>query len=325
MINHHDKKWEQEKEQAREQWDKYYEVKEQNKKSGKRSFPRCENCFKICYLSGHATKVVCQKEPLYYCYKCYNSELEVLDEFKNRRICPNHEECVAFESKSDRTKYNNEDEGWTNYFRDTTKCEYHPEIKLFPEYLGMCYICDEDNPEMQLMQDEREQNLYRAAALFGIRYIQENETDPEKKNLKQGALLDAFYKADTPLQKEVKENKRKAAIAREKALEVFNKIIPENYFWFRKQIEKADEKDQILFEIQLMQEEKTPDEDIKICMGCMNIRPIGNLKHYEGIEWMCSLCFDGIKQMKIIPERNHDFRKLSRGYRQRLKKKQQQQ
>ena len=319
LVKHRDDEWERLKRKAQASWELHHQIKEQNKKN-KDNFPKCENCFKTCYLSGHATKTVCQKEPLHYCYKCYNTELEVLSEYRNRRRCPNHVDCVAFESKSDRKKYNNEDEEWTNYFRDPTTCENHPEIKLVIPDRMLCYICDEDDTDIQLLMDEREQNLYQIAAIVGVKYFQEKEPENIEK---QGAILDAFYMKDTKLQAEVKENKRKWEIARKAAEEVFDTLIPEDYFWIRKKIKELNQLDQMLFEIQKLQEENVNNDEIKVCMGCLNIEPQNALTYDPDLEWICRRCIPGMEKRKLQPEHDNDFSKrISRGYRQRENKRQ---
>jgi hypothetical protein len=316
LINNRDLQWVREVKEAKERWERHHEIRAQNKKE-KNNFPKCENCFKACYLSSHATKLVCQKEPLYYCYKCYNTELEVLDNYRNRRRCPYHENCVAFESKSDRKKYNNEDDEWTDYFRDPTKCPEHPEIKLITPNM-LCYICDEDDTEIELFLDEQEQRQYDIAARVVAKYFQEKE--PEKLE-KQGSTLDAFYMKDTKLQAEVKNNKRKWEESRKNAEGIFEKLIPEEYFWMRKKIKEFNQEDQILYEIQQLLEVGRDREEIKICMGCLNVAYQGELLFHPDQEWICKRCSPGVEHRMIQPEHDKDWNnRASRGYRQRENK-----
>ena len=208
-------------------------AKQHNK--NKNNFPICESCNRTCYLSSHATKTVCQKDNLHLCTNCYDN-LPLLDDQHNRRTCPNHDKCVTFESITDRRRFNNEDEEWTDYFRDTSRCRYHPNIKLFGEYESFCTICDKDDSAVTLFLDNRRKALYNIAGIVASKWLKQNK--PEEEGWKSEAIKHAFHRNDTKLQSEVKDREREwdkekriATANLERILEVQG--IPPTYTWIR--------------------------------------------------------------------------------------------
>ncbi len=177
----------------------------------KNSFPICEHCNDVCYRSSRATKSVCQKNKLNLCYDCYE-ELELLDEFYNRRKCPNHPKCIAFESLTDRKRYNNTD-FQEDYFRDFTKCLIHEDqiLIVIPTEGSFCPICHEDQDPIKIHKNLEERKDYQkarewaciwAASNYG-RKDQLGRYTPEYRQA-CGAFKHIFYVPDGPALKKHK-------------------------------------------------------------------------------------------------------------------------
>jgi hypothetical protein len=261
-------------------------------KNNPKEFPLCENCNKKCFLSNHATKIVCIKSTLNYCNYCFNNHLEVLDEFENRRKCPNHERCIAFESKSDRKRWNNDDFE-IDYFADPTKCPEHQDITLIGEYEKWCMICDADMEEVQLRKDENTANLYNAAMIVGVHFMRQKYPG---ELYYEGAIMDAFYKAKTRTQikaeedkkkneKRIEEWRKKEEAAIKNFEQIMEKWVPEQCTFLRKKIEER--KEQIIFEITRHEQE---DQEPIICYGCLSVEPKNNIKVHKGWGPMCPRC-----------------------------------
>jgi hypothetical protein len=261
-------------------------------KNNPREFPICENCGKKCFLSNHATKIVCVKSTLNYCNYCFNNHLELLDDMENRRKCPNHERCIAFESKSDRKRWNNDDFE-IDYFADPNKCPEHQDIELIGEYEKWCMICDADMEEVQLRKDENTANLYNAAMIVGV-YFTRRKYPGELYY--EGAMMDAFYKARTKTQikaeKDKNENEKRIEEWRKKeeaAIKTFDQIlerwVPEECTFLRNKI--GERRDQIIFEITRHEQ---PDQEPIICCGCLSVEPRNDIKTHRKWGPMCSRC-----------------------------------
>jgi hypothetical protein len=336
MIANHDKKWEQEKREAQESWAKYWSdmenTKKYNKTKGKNEFPKCEVCFKFAFLSGHATKVVCEKQPLNYCYTCYN-KLPVLDEHDNRRLCPNHHKCVAFESLADRKRWKSEEEEFSDYFREKeTRCKKHPNIELIGPYDGACRICDKDKPIIEERVHQNLQFWYKVGGWVAAEWARTREAPeepdfPVKRN-PMGEMHRVFVLEDSPIQKETKKNVWKAKSAKEKAEkeleEIFARDIPENYFWLRKKLK--ENQDQTLYAIQqsreVLDKERGSVDPLRICFGCRDIGYDEEIRNFPNLEWLCKSCYEHPDLIYIKPEHDKDYGKLlSRGARKRQQKK----
>src|SRR6185295_8493494 len=273
MVRENNVEWDIQKATAKANWEKHWRTKEWNKKRNhKTTPPKCENCYKACYLSGHATKVCCQRDVLNYCTKCYNDVLEELEPVFNRRRCPNHEECVAFESRADRSRFGWEDEDFNGYFRDYTKCRIHTGIRLLGEYLPLCRICDEDTKEMRLWRDNAKRTNHMVAIKVMLEWaIKEHPESPEYP----GAILDIWEWTETPEQKEVRliEEAEAKRIEEEKeewkgAEKIYEELLPKDYLWLRQRIEKLGLRDQVIHEITGFRAYKAP---IRICYWCYGV------------------------------------------------------
>ena len=262
----------------------------------KDNWPMCEHCNKQCFASNHATKMVCEKAPLYLCNNCYH-KLPVLDEDENRRKCPNHDKCVAFESKADRKKFKDSDleDFRLDYFADPTKCLYHPDLTLIGSYEKWCLICDENDDEVKLYKDNQKQGFYKWCGYLAGKWMQDNRPDLAKERNVAGELADAFHIDDTPLQQEAKKNHREWEIERKKGKEEFDRILSKwvkpTYRWLK---EKLMEKEQsIIIELAVdIRDGKIEEgkDQAMICFGCLNmdIKEKFEVREFEGP--ICKRC-----------------------------------
>jgi hypothetical protein len=314
MVEHIDEEWELQKAAARTLWRALIDATIWNRnRNHKEETPKCEYCLRRCYYSKRNTKIVCEEGPINWCSKCYNNELYLLEEEHNRRQCPNHEKCVAFESKADRTRYNNDEDSWEHdYFLDPTKCRIHQNVKLIGEIWKICTVCEPDCVEAQLERDEHEQTLYGIAAMVVNKAAIGRDIDGLKHH-NPGALFDAFAYASeaTPLQIEVRKNERRTEQLRKEASEFLDQIIPKEWTWIRKKIH--EKQDQVEFEV--AQAWLDHDEQpIGICMGCLSVCLIETMHYDRDLKYQCDQCIQYPELTPVQPEHNFNMKKVTESY-----------
>ena len=293
---------------------------QQYNRTNRNSFPICEHCNNVCYRSTHSTKYVCRKDKLNLCSTCYHN-LESLSEFNNRRKCPNHEKCVAFESISDRRRYNNE-EYQEDYFRDTTKCPIHEDLDLIdiPLDRPLCIICHADTAEIKIhknlelrkdYQEAREWACIWAASKYGRKNQDGNFTFGYSQAC--GAFRDAFHVPDGPeiraqkaWLKQIEQEHKLQQEELERTLCNQLAMCPMPEKKEQQFIEKVHEQWEVLR--YQMHDDKFRNEDRKlICIGCLEI--FTNDDHYiKSRHIICDGCkYDYRRKRKIEVWEMDDF------------------
>lgn len=305
MIGNINPEWERTKQEHKQKWINYQKAIKNN--SNKENWPICEACNEVCYASNRATKLVCQNNKLNYCNKCYR-KLPLLDKIYNRRKCPNHHQCVAFESQVDRKRYNNLEWEDQDYFTDYTKCQNHPNVTLIPEQHtdGLCKYCDRGIKEtIDRAWDDYHTNLYQVAAIVATRYVQQHLPQYEEV---EGKLWDAFHLPLTKRQQTFRKNTEEWAQQKEVAEKQLDNLItkiPQDHRWIVNKIQ--EEREGLVMELGYFKY-KNP----AICKGCLA------LEEGETPLKICDKCKrQHPRDRPIQPPRR---KKNSQGWRQRIRR-----